>query len=309
ELIREAFLASLNPDAVLLTSLFEGYSDDAVTSIGRLARGNWLTVTLLYDLIPMAIPENVFVNATHRAWYEAKIEDFRRADLFLAISDHSRLEGIERLNLEAARVTSISTAVENCFRPLDLSASTRSTCLASFGIVRPFLFYAGGFDARKNVERAIRAYGLLPAELRGQYHFVLAGELAEADKNRLQAVALQAGLESDVCVFTGQIDDDTLINLYNLCAAFIFPSVREGFGLPALEAMACGAPTIAAKASSIPEVVGLEEALFDPENEADIARLLGKTLADETFRTRLRKHGLARARTFSWDDTGCRALE
>ena len=100
-----------------------------------------------------------------------------------------------------------------------------------------------------------------------------------------------------------------LINLYNLCTAFIFPSVREGFGLPALEAMACGAPTIAANASSIPEVVGLEEALFDPESEADIARLLGKTLADEAFRARLRKHGLARARKFSWDDTGSRALD
>ena len=68
--------------------------------------------------------------------------------------------------------------------------------------------------------------------------------------------------------------------------------------------MACGAPTIASNASSIPEVIGLDEALFDPESEADIARLLGKTLADEAFRARLRKHGLARARKFSWDKTG-----
>jgi glycosyltransferase involved in cell wall biosynthesis len=309
ELIREAFLASLNPDAVLLTSLFEGYVDDAVTSIGRFAQGSWLTATLLYDLIPLAVPENVFVNSTHKAWYLEKIEDFRRADTFLAISDHSRLEGIERLNLNSARVANISTAVENCFRPLDLSASARAACLATYGIKRPFLFYAGGFDARKNVERAVRAFTLLPVELRNQYQFVLAGELAEADKNRLQAIAVQAGLETDVCVFTGQIDDDILIKLYNLCTAFIFPSLREGFGLPALEAMACGAPTIAAHTSSIPEVVGLEEALFDPESEADIARLLSKTLADEAFRARLRERGLVRAQKFSWDETARRALD
>lgn len=309
ELIREAFLASLNPDVVLLTSLFEGYVDDAVTSIGRFSEASWLTATLLYDLIPLANPENVFVNSTHKAWYLEKIEDFRRADMFLAISDHSRLEGIQRLNLNSARVVNISTAVENCFRQLDLSASARAAFLARRGIKRPFLFYAGGFDARKNVERAVRAFALLPVALRDQYQFVFAGELAEADRNRLQATAVQAGLATDVCVFTGQISDDVLIKLYNLCTAFIFPSSREGFGLPVLEAMACGAPTIAAHASSIPEVVGLEEALFDPESEADIARLLSKTLADEAFRARLREHGLARAQKFSWDETACRALD
>jgi glycosyltransferase involved in cell wall biosynthesis len=309
ELIREAFLASLNPDTVLLTSLFEGYVGNAVTSIGRFTQRSWLTATLVYDLIPLVIPQTVFVNSTHKAWYLEKIEDFKRADTFLAISDYSRLEAIERLNLNSAQVANISTAVESYFRPLDLSASARAACLVPYGIERPFLLYAGGFDARKNVERAIRAYALLPAELRNQYQFVLAGELAEADKSRLQAMALRAGLERDVCVFTGQIGDDVLIKLYNLCTAFIFPSVREGFGLPALEAMACGAPTIAAHASSIPEVVGLEEALFDPESEADIARLLNKTLADKAFRARLREHGLARAQKFSWDETARRALD
>ncbi len=309
ELIREAFLASLNPDAVLLTSLFEGYVDDAVTSIGRFAQGSWLTATLLYDLIPLAVPENVFVNSTHKAWYLEKIEDFRRADMFLAISDHSRLEGIERLNLNSARVANISTAVESRFRPLNLSVSARDACLASYGIARPFLFYVGGFDARKNVERAMRAFALLPVELRDQYQFVLAGELAQTQKNSLQAIAVQAGLDKDVCVFTGRLDDDVLIKLYNSCTAFIFPSLQEGFGLPVLEAMACGAPTIAAHTSSIPEVVGLEEALFDPESEADIARLIGNTLADEAFRARLREHGLARAQKFSWDETARRALD
>ena len=116
-------------------------------------------------------------------------------------------------------------------------------------------------------------------------------------------------MDSDVCLFTEHIDEDTLIKLYNLCTAVVLPSMREGFDPRALEAMACGAATIAANTSSAAEVVGCEKALFDPESEADIARLLGKILADEPFRAGLCRHGLARAQKFSWDDTGSRALD
>jgi glycosyltransferase involved in cell wall biosynthesis len=309
ELIREAFLSGLDPDAVLLTSLFEGYVDDAVTSIGRLAPTRWPIATILYDLIPLAMPREIFTNAAHRAWYDGKIDDFRRSDLFLAISEYSRREGLDRLNLPAERVTNISTAADDCFRPLDISAAAREEYLAPYGIVRPFVFYVGGFDPRKNVERAIRAFAMLPAETRQQYQFVLAGGADEAERIRLRAVAENAGLNGKDYVLTGRVAEHRLIGLYNLCAAFIFPSLAEGFGLPALEAMACGAPTIASNTSGVPEVVGFDQALFDPESEADIARLLGKTLNDAAFRARLRERGLANARKFSWDSTARRALE
>jgi glycosyltransferase involved in cell wall biosynthesis len=309
ELIREAFLADLNPDFVLLTSLFEGYMDDAVTSIGRLAQGSWQTATILYDLIPLAFPRLCLADTVQRAWYKEKIEDLTRADLFLAISEHSRSEGIKHLKLDARQVTNISAAVEQRFRRLDLSTVAREACFALHGITRPFVLYAGGFDSRKNVERAIRAFALLPVELRWKYQLVLAGGIEDVDKFHLQTIARQAGLGSTSCVFTGRIDDDGLINLYNLCTAFIFPSLQEGFGLPALEAMACGAPTIASNASSLPEVVGLNEALFDPKSEADICRLLERVLADEAFRGRLRAHGLERAHKFSWNTTARRLLD
>jgi glycosyltransferase involved in cell wall biosynthesis len=308
ELIREAFLAHLQPDVVLVTSLFEGYIDEAVTSIGRLAEGSWRTASILYDLIPLAIPKDVFANSAHRLWYNTKLNHLKRADTFLAISEYSRQEAIECLALDPARITNISTAVEESFRRITVSKSERDGYLLPYGIVRPFVLYVGGFDRRKNVERAIRAFALLPAQVRDQFQLVLAGGLSESEKLRLQMVARHGGLDTEACLFTGHIDDGTLIALYNLCTAFIFPSLREGFGLPVLEAMACGAPIIASNVSSIPEVVGLAEALFDPESEADISGLLARTLTDDVFRARLRNHGLAMSRSFSWDRTARCAL-
>ncbi len=229
--------------------------------------------------------------------------------MFLAISDHSRREGIERLHLDADRVTNISTAADPHFRRLNLSPQATDAFLERHRITRPFVFYAGGFELRKNVERAIGAFAALPVELRRRYQFVLAGGVREVDEARLKSIIQKVGLSSEDCILVGRVDDDALITLYNLCTVFIFPSLQEGFGLPVLEAMACGAAIIASNASSVPEVVGLEEALFDPQSEADISRVLNRALGDAGLRARLREHGLVRAREFSWDNTGRRALE
>src|SRR5262245_40356148 len=96
--------------------------------------------------------------------------------------------------------------------------------------------------------------------------------------------AARCGLRDDELVITGYVSDDDLVDLYNLCHVFVFPSLYEGFGLPALEAMACGAAVIGSNTSSIPEVIGRQEALFDPSRPADIAEALERLLGDEKFR-------------------------
>jgi glycosyltransferase involved in cell wall biosynthesis len=104
------------------------------------------------------------------------------------------------------------------------------------------------------------------------------------------------------------VSDDELVMLYNMAALFVFPSLHEGFGLPVLEAMSCGAPVLGANATSVPEVIGCADALFDPAVPARIAAKIQQVMADDALRARLREHGLAQARTFSWDRSAVTAI-
>jgi glycosyltransferase involved in cell wall biosynthesis len=300
EVIREAFLSSLDPDVILVSSLFEGYVDDAVTSIGKFV-SDVPTAVILYDLIPLLNASTYLdPNPSYAHYYRAKIESLKRANLWLAISEFAAQEGRVALSLPDESVLAISTACDEIFRPVEIDDVERKASLERFGIDRKFVLYTGGADERKNLSRLIRAYGKMQAELRSKHQLVFAGRMPDGDVLRLQAEASAAGLGSGELLFTGYVSDDQLVKLYNLCTLFVFPSRHEGFGLPALEAMSCGAPVIGANASSIPEVIGNADALFDPLSEEDLCAKLENALTHEQLRRNLALVGLERARKFSW---------
>ena len=110
-------------------------------------------------------------------------------------------------------------------------------------------------------------------------------------------------------VVVDYVTDDDLVALYSLCKLFVLPSLHEGFGLPALEAMACGAAVIGSNTTSIPEVIGRNDAMFDPSSAHAIARIMQRALTDQAFHESLRRHGLQQAKKFSWDITARRALK
>lgn len=308
ELFREAFLASLQPDVIHISSLFEGYVDDAVTSIGRLDKATPVSVTL-FDLIPLLNPDHYLKpNPRYEVYYKRKIDDLKQAATLLAISEFSRQEGIAALSVSKAQIVNTSGAIESHFQPLALGADTANLLRAKFGITRPFVLYTGGSDERKNLPRLVNAYAVLPTSLHESHQLVFAGKMPESDIARFQLEARRAGLQSDELIFTGYVSDEELVQIYNLCQLCVFPSWHEGFGLPALEAMACGAPVIGANTSSLPEVIGLDEALFDPLDVASITGKMQQALTDEAFRTRLIEHGLQQAKKFSWDETASRAI-
>ncbi|PYC22946.1 glycosyltransferase [Pseudomonas mosselii] len=307
ELVREAFIASLDPDLVLITSVFEGLVDDAVTSIKRLT-STIPTAAIVYDLIPLINPEAYLAAPPVRQWYESKLKHLRRADLVLAISNSSRSEVIRHLGFSADEVINVSTAIDTeHYRPV-FNEQQATDLLCRLGINREFVMYTGGIDPRKNIDGLIIAYSNLPAPVREQHQLVIVCKVQPEERVRLESLAKANSLKkSDVC-FTGYVSDADLLTLYNACKLFIFPSLHEGFGLPALEAMSCGKPVIASNTSSLPEVLGNPEALFDPFDTHSITTKLEAVLTNKDLRTRLAESAIAQAATFSWDQTAIIAV-
>jgi len=306
ELLREAFIASLDPDIVLVSSLFEGLGDNAVTSIGTL--GTLPTAVVLYDLIPMIRRQPYLANPVVETWYENKLGHLRRAALLLAISDSSRREGIEHLGFPPDACVSISTAADAHFKPEAIEPGRAAALRERYGLKGPFVMYTGGIDHRKNIEGLIRAFALMPASRRASHQLAIVCSADPDARTALVKLARQQGLAADRLVLTGYVPEDDLVALYNLCELFVFPSFHEGFGLPALEAMSCGRAVIAAGTSSLPEVVGRADALFDPASDAAIAAKIEQVLGDPALRADLERHGLEQARKFSWDASARRAI-
>ena len=309
ELSRELFMADLSPDIVLVTSLFEGYEDcDSVSSIAKLA--SYIpTAVIFYDLIPFLNPDKYLATESINAWYQERLDNLKRADILLAISEYAVSEGENFLNLEEGKVLNIGTSyVADFFKPVDLSEKDRTELRTRYGITDDYLMYNGSLEARKNPEGLIHAYSLLNESLKNTYQLVLVGEVSSKDQQRMLHVAREFGCE-DRIVLTGYVEDADLLCLFNLASLFVFPSFHEGFGLPALEAMACGTPTIGSNVTSIPEVIGREDALFDPESPSAIAEAITRVLSDDVFKKDLQEYALERSKTFSWDKVARRVLD
>ena len=307
QLLREAFLASLEPDFVLVTSLFEGLADDFAGSVGMLTT-ELPTAVILYDLIPLIRRDIYLTNPVVEQWYETRLDALRRADLLLAISESSRQEGIRYLDFPEQACVNISTAADPHFMPQVVPAHLESALRQRFGLRGAFLMYTGGIDHRKNIEGLVRAWARLAAPLRQTHQLAIVCAIEPHHRSTLEKLARAHGLAPHELVLTGFVSDTELTCLYNLCTAFVFPSWHEGFGLPALEAMSCGRAVIGANTSSVPEVIGLADALFDPHDEAQIAAKIAQVLGDAAYRSELERHGLQQARRFSWDASARAAL-
>jgi glycosyltransferase involved in cell wall biosynthesis len=255
----------------------------------------------LYDLIPLYAPEYYLEPTRLTKKYHARLETLRQADLVLTISEFTRQEALRLLNLPSEKVITIGAGVSPYFRPPSQDGQPMAIVQAALPVVRPgFILSVLGADNRKNSTGLIEAYAMLPSALRRAHQLVIACDLPQSYEAHLRAHAVENGLAENEVVFTGYVPDPLLRALYQAAHLFVFPSLYEGFGLPAAEAIACDCPTLTSNTSSLPEILAWEPATFDPYDPAAMAAAIERGLTDAAFRDQLRSLGRRRAPLFRW---------
>ena len=260
----------------------------------------WPTVVTVHDVIQFVLPEYAWRKIS-RVYFGLVSAGARRADAIITVSECSKRDIVKLLGLAPERIHVIGNAVDASLFPVRdawLLASVRER----YGIGPRYILYFGGFDLRKNVPRIIQAYGLLPDALRREYQLVIAGRYQHLGHPLYpdpRATVARLGLEGNV-IFTGQIREQDKAPLYSAATVFAFPSLYEGFGIPVLEAMACGTPVVTSNLSALPEVAGDAGVLVDPYEPHAISDALAELLESQAHRDELSRRGLERARRFTW---------
>ncbi len=223
-----------------------------------------------------------------------------RAARVLTVSETSKADIVRYCGVSPDRVTVIYNAIDERFLQ-EPSNTEISNTRERYQLDGPFVLYVGNIKPHKNLERLIEAFHLVRRGGFERLRLLIIGDQISKFP-RLRRAVDRYKLHKHVR-FLGYVPYDTLASLYRLATVFVFPSLYEGFGLPPLEAMASGTPVVAANSSSLPEVLGDAAVLVDPYSPAAIAEGLTRVLSDADLRNRLREMGLARARTFSWEES------
>ncbi len=227
---------------------------------------------------------------------------FRRAHRIFSVSKSTRDDLVFRYGIDPDRIEVVLSGVDPRFHAYDRNDAKMLAVKEKYDLPYSFILYLGAFEPRKNIVAIVRAYNALRRARHPELAktaLVLAG--VSGWKGREATWEIEHSPFRGNILLPGFVEDSDKAALYNLAGAFVYPSVYEGFGFPALEALACGTPVIASNSSSLPEVIGNAGVLIDPHRPDELFRALESVLLDRKLRTGLRERGLARAKTFTWD--------
>jgi glycosyltransferase involved in cell wall biosynthesis len=231
-------------------------------------------------------------------------ESIRRATHVLADSEATKVDLVQLYGTPADKITVLLSGVNARFKPTDEEAMV--TVRSRYSLQRPYLFSVGTLQPRKNYARVIRALSVL-RKIGYDVDLVIAGGrgwLEDTIYHTIQETRMEAHVH-----FIGFVDETDLPALYSSAECLVFPSLYEGFGLPVVEAMACGTPVVTSNVSSLPEVAGDSALLVNPYKTGDIVDAVRRLLDDTTLRRQLIAKGQARAGLFSWDESARKLLQ
>jgi glycosyltransferase involved in cell wall biosynthesis len=267
------------------------------------------TVVTIHDLIPMVLPE-YRGNALVRFYTSLVAAAAPQARLILADSEASKRDVLQQLNVPDKQVRVVYLAPAPSFQP----AETWQQIIdikKKYNLPENFVLYLGGYDVRKNVSALLHAYTWVSAALGDQYPLVLVGRLPEKDTSFFPdplRIARELGIEEYV-VTPGWIAEEDRPLLYAAATVFVFPSRYEGFGLPVLEAMACGTPVVTTNAASIPELAGPAAFQLDPNDTKHMAAPIIRLCTEEESNDEMIERGFTQVEKFSWEKTAQQTLQ
>ncbi len=262
-------------------------------------------VVTIHDLIPYFLPEMVRPSFLKRFTNEMPTI-VERSDRIITVSGTSKKDIVNVFKVNPEKIVVIPSAPTSAFRLLPKS-QTSNWLRETYGLKRPYILYVGGLNPRKNVIELIYAYAKIRKQLPGGQPLIILGpEGKHLSKLRLLGEVLN--ITPEELIFPGFIDSVELPHFYNGADLFVYPSLYEGFGLPPIEAMACGTPVITSNVSSLPEVVGEAALTVNPYDTLELAETILKVLSDDSLRSELSRKGLEHSRKYNWRDIAERVL-
>ena len=274
-------------------------------------RGGPKLAALIYDLIPLVYPEHYLRHPAIARAYRRAIAALRQYDLLLTISESGRNEVLRRLGVSGDRVVNIGAGSDGeWFSPSrgDADRQADAACLRALGVREPFVHGLTALDFRKNLTGLLAAVERLPPEVLDRHQIVLSCAASDVEDVGKCRSLIACSAVADRVLLTAAVDDTALRALYRRSAAFVFASRYEGFGLPLLEAMQCGAVVVAGDNSSQMEVVGEAGLLADVEDPAALAASITQALTDVALAEGLRALAPRQAQRHSWQATADRCL-
>lgn len=256
------------------------------------------TVVTVHDLSYLVYPQ-AFSRRVRTMLTTLVPISVRRASRVIAVSEHTKRDLIRFYGLAPDKIAVTPLAPGPNFRQIP----NASELALPKGLHEPFILAVGNLEPRKNLDRLLQAFGVLVRDGSFGGQLVLVGK--GSGGAGILAKARREGLESKIAL-TGFIPEPDLVLLYNRANLFVYPSLYEGFGLPPIEAMACGCPVVASAASVLPETLGDAALLVDPDSVNDLARAMSSVLADADLAQRLRQKGIQRAGRLTWHQTAAR---